>query len=69
MGSCSSTVVSSLICSMTLGENTKKPPLTQAPSPLGFSMKVVTLSPSMTMAPKRPVGCTAVTLASLPCFL
>ena len=37
----------------TSGESTKKPPLIQPPSSSGFSRKLVTLSPSMSSAPKR----------------
>ena len=51
----------------TSGESTKKPPLIQPPSPCGFSWKPRTRSPSSCSAPNRPGGCTAVTVASLPC--
>ena len=51
----------------TCGDSTKKPPLIQPPSPRGFSVKLVTRAPSSCSAPKRPGGCTAVTVASLPC--
>src|SRR5262249_16340267 len=62
-GSRSHTVASPSIRSSTSGESTKKPPLIQPPSPLGFSWKLVTSVSSSTSAPKRPGGCTAVSVA------
>lgn len=42
---------------MTLGDNTKNPPLILPPSPLGFSLNEKSLFASaMTCAPNRPSG-------------
>ena len=40
----------------TSGDSTKKPPLIMAPSPLGFSLKLITCFCCMSSAPKRPGG-------------
>src|SRR5881275_1782987 len=54
----------------TLGERTKKPPLIHFPSPIGFSLKFFTMPWSeISIAPNLASGCTAVTVAILPCFL
>ncbi len=56
----SHTVQSPSISSMTLGDRTKKPPLIHPPSPCGFSRKLSTLLCSISNAPNRPGGWTAV---------
>src|SRR6266568_1425527 len=69
-GSFSHTVLSSLIYLKMPGSHTKNPALIQFPSPLGFSKNdptsFLSLIPS---APKRPLGCTAVTVASFSAAL
>ena len=49
------------------GSSTKKPPLTQPPSPFGFSWNVSDCRArrSSSIAPKRPIGWTAVTRREL----
>ena len=42
IGSCSQTVASPSMYRLTSGDKTKKPPLTQPPSPIGFSWNPVT---------------------------
>ena len=50
----------------TLGERTKKPPLTQRPSPFGFSENEVTsASSSISRAPNFPTDCVAVRVTSV----
>ncbi len=68
IGSCSNIQRSSCISPITAGERTKKPPLIQPPSPLGFSWNSRTLVPSMSRPPNRAGGCTAVKVTDLPCL-
>ena len=64
-GSFSHSVSSPSMYSSAAGDRTKKPPLIQSPSPRGFSWKPVDAGPSI-QRPKRPGGCTAVTVARQP---
>src|SRR5450830_1071498 len=56
IGCRSQEILSSVTYSRTLGDKTKKPPLIQQPSPIGFSLKPVMASPAISSEPKRPSG-------------
>ena len=55
--------MSSLIKFKHFGERTKKPPLTQPPSPSGFSKNSSTLLPLSFNNPNLPFGFTAINVA------